>query len=82
VIARFVALAVDGRSEPPADLRRYLQRTLPPATDLGREPRVEAWLDRRCLRLGDLDRERTRDLARDLMLKLDGSPMAATSAWP
>lgn len=80
VMARFVALAVDGRSQPPTDLRRYLQRTLAPATEADRDPKVEAWLDRRCLRLGDLDRERTRDLAQRVVLKLDGTPMAATGA--
>ncbi len=80
VMARFVALAVDGRSEPPTDLRRYLLRTLGPAAEPARDPRVEAWLDRRCLRLGDLDRERARDLAQRVTLRLDGTPMAAASA--
>jgi integrase len=80
VMARFVALAVDGRSQPPTDIRRYLQRTLAPSTDAARDPKVEAWLNRRCLRLGDLDRERTRDLAQRVTLKLDGTPMAAPSA--
>lgn len=80
VMARFVALAVDGRSQPPTDLRRYLMRTLAPTTEEAREPRVEAWLDRRCVRLGDLDRERTRDLAQRVALKLDGTPMAPSGA--
>lgn len=79
-MARFVALAVDGRSQPPTDLRHYLQRTLAPTTEPAREPRVEAWLDRRCVRLGDLDRERTRDLAQRVTLKLDGTPMAPSGA--
>ncbi|HEX7131821.1 MAG TPA: tyrosine-type recombinase/integrase [Iamia sp.] len=80
VMARFVALAVDGRSQPPTDVRRYLQRTLGPGTESAREQRIEAWLNRRCLRLGDLDRERARDLAQRVTLKLDGTPMAAPNA--
>lgn len=79
-VARFVSLAVDGRSRPPTDVRLYLRRTLGPDSVAERDDTIEAWLERHILRLEDLDRERVRTIAHALMLRVDGTPLAPSTA--
>lgn len=79
-LARFVTLAVDRGAKTPEGLRVYLYTALSPHSDGGHDVRLEKWMGRNCLTLGDLDRERVADIDRRLGLKLDGSPMAANTA--
>ena len=51
-----------------------------PNTESERDARFEKWMAKNCLTLGELDRERIADIDRRLGLKLDGSPLAATTA--
>ena len=47
---------------------------------LGHDVRLEKWMGRNCLTLGEIDREQVADIDRRLGLKLDGAPMAANTA--
>ena len=77
-LARFCSLALNAKATPPEDLRRYLTDTLVPDADL--VPDRELWLERNGLTLADLDKETVSDIARKLSLKLDGEPLAASTA--
>jgi hypothetical protein len=79
-LARFVTLAVERGSKTPEGLRVYLYTALSPHSEGGHDIRLEKWMARNCLTLGELDRERIADIDRRLGLKLDGSPMAANTA--
>ena len=79
-LARFVTLAVERGAKTPEGLRVYLYTALSPHSEGGHDARLEKWLARNCLSLGELDRERVADIDRRLGLKLDGSPMAANTA--
>jgi integrase len=79
-LARFVTLAIGRGAKPPEGLRVYLYTALSPHSEAGHDVRLEKWLARNCLTLGELDRERVADIDRRLGLKLDGSPMAANTA--
>ncbi len=79
-LARFVTLAVQRNAKPPEGLRVYLYTALAPLSEGAHDVRLEKWMSRNCLTLGDLDRERVADIDRRLGLKLDGSPMAANTA--
>ncbi|MBI4933453.1 MAG: hypothetical protein HY828_06215 [Actinobacteria bacterium] len=79
-LARFVTLTVERGAKPPEGLRVYLYTALSPHSEAGHDVRLEKWMGRNCLTLGDLDRERVADIDRRLGLKLDGSPMAANTA--
>jgi integrase len=80
-LARFTVLAVKDKAVVPKGLRRYLHRALVPAAGDGvLDQAHERWLDRWCLALGDLDKAAVADIARLLTLKLDGEPLAATTA--
>lgn len=79
-LSRLLVLTVQDRAEPPGNLRRYLQRTLDPASEPDRDPNVEAWLAKHSMTLAEIDRERVADIDRRLGLKLDGSLLAATTA--
>ena len=79
-LARFVTLTVERGSKTPEGLRVYLYTALSPHSEAGHDVRLEKWMARNCLTLGDLDRERVADIDRRLGLKLDGLPMAANTA--
>jgi len=79
-LARFVTLAVERGAKSPEGLRVYLYTALSPHSEAGHDVRLEKWMARNCLTLGELDRERVADIDRRLGLKLDGSPMAANTA--
>ena len=79
-LARFITIAVEPAAKPPDDLRVYLYSALAPGPDSRRDGRLEKWMSRHCLTLGDLDRDRVAVIDRKLALKLDGSPMAANTA--
>lgn len=79
-LARLVPLTVRDGATPPDDLRRYLQAALAPASELDRDACLEAWLASNCISLTEIDRERVAEIDRQLGLKLDGSPLAATTA--
>ena len=79
-LARFVTLAVERGAKAPEGLRVYLYTALSPHSEGGHDVRLEKWMGRNCLALGELDRERVPDIDRRLGLKLDGSPMAANIA--
>ncbi len=61
-------------------MRRYLRAALGPDSDGTRDDELERWLSTNCLTLEELDREKVAQIARRLILKLDGSPLAATTA--
>ena len=79
-LARFITIAVEPAAKPPDGLRVYLYGALVPGSESRRDVRLEKWMSRHCLTLGDLDRERIAVIDRKLALKLDGSPMAANTA--
>jgi hypothetical protein len=55
-------------------------RGLSPETEHDRDAHFEAWLMTSSLPLVDINRERVAEIDRQLGLKLDGSPLAATTA--
>ena len=79
-LARFITIAVEPAAKPPDGLRVYLYSALSPGSESGRDDRLEKWMVRHCLSLGDLDRDRIAGIDRKLAMKLDGSPMAANTA--
>ena len=79
-LARLLPLTVRDGATPPENLRRYLQAALAPATEPDRDDYLEAWLVSNGLSLAEIDRERVAEIDRQLGLKLDGSPLAATTA--
>jgi integrase len=78
-LARFISIAVDARAKPPDGLRVYLHSALAPGTDDSHNVVHERWMDKHCVTLGELDRERVADIDRKLGLKLDGSQLAANT---
>jgi integrase len=79
-LTKFVMLATDvapGRHE--ADLRRYLKSALRPDSD-ARDERWEKWLQDHSVLLRSIDREAVAEIDRQLGLRLDGTPSAATTA--
>ena len=79
-LARFITIAVEPAAKPPDGLRVYLYGALSPGSESARDDRLEKWMSRHCLSLGDLDRDRIAGIDRKLAVKLDGSPMAANTA--
>jgi integrase len=80
-LSRLVALAIVDRSVTPDGLRRYLRQALRADRDVQADDvEFEVWMERNCLTLGELTRERMAVIAHDLNLKLDGSPLAAATA--
>ena len=79
-LARFITIAVEPAAKPPDGLRVYLYGALSPGSESARDDRLEKWMSRHCLSLGDLDRDRIASIDRKLAVKLDGSPMAANTA--
>lgn len=77
-LARFASLAVRSKADAPEDLRQYLTDALVP--DAAQVRDRELWLERHALTLAELDRETVADLARRLTLRLDGEPLAPTTA--
>lgn len=79
--ARFTTIAVKESAVVPPGLRTYLHRSLVPGADKDvLDPDMERWLDRWCLTLGELDKAAVAQIARRLTLKLDGEPLAASTA--
>ena len=78
-LARFISIAVDAGAKPPDGLRVYLHTALAPGTDDSHNVLQERWMDKHCVTLGELDRERVADIDRKLGLKLDGSQLAANT---
>ncbi len=66
--------------QPPDGLRVYLQTALGPSASAKREKKYEQWMTKNCLSVGALDRECIANIDRHLATKLDGTPMAATTA--
>lgn len=79
-LSRFVVLAVEPSAKVPDGLRVYLQTALRPDASGPRDDPFEAWMTKHCVALGEFDRQRIADIDRRLAVKLDGSPMAATTA--
>ena len=79
-LARFITIAVEHGAKPPEGLRVYLQSALSPNAETERDARFEKWMAKNCLTLGELDRDRIADIDCRLGLKLDDSPLAATTA--
>lgn len=79
-LGRLLPLTVRDGATRPDGLRRYLQAALAPTTEHERDATLEAWLAANCLSLAEIDRERIAEIDRQLGLKLDGSPLAATTA--
>ena len=78
-LARFITLATDRGAKAPDGLRVYLYKALAPDSEGGRDVHHEKWMAKHSVTLGELDRERIADIDRRLGLKLDGSPMAAST---
>ncbi len=78
-LARFITLATDHGAKAPVGLRVYLYQALAPNSEDRRDVQHEKWMARHSLSLGELDRKRIADIDRRLGLKLDGSPMAAST---
>lgn len=79
-LERLIPLAAREGAVPPPGLRRYLRLALSPAFEGDPDRYLEAWLARSCLSLAEIDRERVAEIDRQLGLKLDGSPFAASTA--
>ena len=79
-LSRFVVLAVEPTSKVPTGLRVYLQTALRPEEATPRDEAFEKWMAKHCAAIGELDRERIAHIDRRLAVKLDGTPMAATTA--
>ena len=79
-LARFITLAVEPAAKPPDGLRVYLYSALAPGSESARDDRLEKWMSRHCLTLGDLDRDRIAGIDRKLSLNLD-PPMGLPVRW-
>ncbi len=80
-ISRFVPLMVRSGAREKAGLRQYLKTALRPDVDEEfLEPEWESWLDRWCLSLSELNKSQMADVELRLCQKLDGSPLAASTA--
>jgi integrase len=79
-LSRLIMLAVDA-APPDGDdeLRRYANKALLP-TRTSVDDAWEDWLRDHSLRLADLDRVNVGEIDRRLALRMDGAPLAATSA--
>ena len=79
-LAKLVIIAADVKvTRAEAGLRHYLRRALRPDVD-ERESRWEKWLTDHSLMLSTIDRESTAEIDRQLGLRLDSQPLAATTA--
>ena len=79
-LAKLVMLTVDtkvGRRD--VELRRFLTDALPPGSEPG-DGHWEQWLAEHSILVSNLDREVVGELDRQLGLRLDGQPLAATTA--
>ncbi len=77
-LARFIVIAASTGTREARGLRAYVQRTLAP--DAIRDASLESWLARSCPRLAALDRTFIATIERQLLLRGDGRPLAATTA--
>ena len=78
-LSRFVPLVVRSGSPPADGLRIYLVRALRVDGE-GQDDRLEAWMNRWCLDLSDLDRQLLATVEQKLVTGLDGKPLAQTTA--
>lgn len=80
-LSRFLPLVRDPKAPPPpAGLRAYLHRTLPPATDVDQGDEYERWLGRWVLSLGELNRELLADVEHRLGIGDKGQQLASATA--
>lgn len=79
-LSRFVVLAVEPVAQVPEGLRIYLQTSLRPDKSDMRIRAYEDWMTKNCLPVGELNRGRVATIDRQLAVRLDGLPMAATTA--
>ena len=77
-LSRFVPLVVTDKAPEPVGLRQYLIKALRPDSEL--DEGFEAWMDKWCLRLGDLNRRALATAERDLGLGVSGQPLGAGTA--
>jgi integrase len=76
-LARFIPLVTGpGAPEPPARLRAYLCRTLPPDVEIDQDDGCERWLSRWALPLGDLNRDFLADVSRRMGVGDKDQPLA------
>jgi hypothetical protein len=76
-LARFIPLVTGpGAPQPPARLRRYLCRTLPPGVEVDHDDGCERWLSRWVLPLGDLNRDFLADVSRRMGVGDKDQPLA------
>ncbi len=78
-LSRYVPLVVRSGSPPADGLRIYLVRALRVGGE-GQDDRLEAWMNRWCLDLSDLDRQLLATVEQKLVTGLDGKPLAQTTA--
>ncbi len=80
-LARFVPLMVVLEAPlPPPDLRRHLFATLPPTSVPVPDDPAEKWLERWCLKIGQLNRQVLAMAERRLLTAGDGGALAASTA--
>ena len=80
-LARFVPLIVVLEAPlPPPNLRRYLSATLPPSCVPVPDDPAEKWLERWCLKIGQLNRQVLAMAERRLLTAGDGGALAASTA--
>jgi len=80
-LVRFVPLLVaPDASAPPPGLRAHLLASLPPSSEGAPDDECERWLDRWCLKMGQLNRQVLPTAERQLLLTGDGRPLAASTA--
>jgi integrase len=80
-LVRFVPLlVVPDASAPPPGLRAHLLASLPPSPEGASDGECERWLDRWCLKMGQLNHQVLATAERQLLLTGDGRPLAASTA--
>ena len=76
-LSRLVVAAADDGAPRPDGIRRYLKAALEPGAHVDSD--LERWLEVHSPSLGDLDRARLSQVERELLLRQDGKPVAATT---
>ena len=78
-ITRLVVVSIELTSDVPDRRRHYIWKSMPPTARDQRSDGEEMWLARHTPRLGELDRTTIASIERNLMLKLDGTPLAVST---
>ena len=80
-LVRFIPLLVTPDAPAaPAPLRSHLYASLPPSSEAYADGDCERWLNRWCLRMGQLNRQLLAAAERELLTTNDGGPLAASTA--